>query len=180
MSRKIVAFAGSNSSKSINKKLVRFVLTYFKEYEQNLLDLNDYEMDIFSIDREENGYPDQVYAFRNQIEGADIIICSLAENNGSYSAAFKNVFDWCSRIDLNIFRNKPMFLMSSSPGRRGGSDVMSAAKSRFPGCGADIMETFSLPSFNRTFEEDKGIIEPDLLKELEQKIVDFKEKIGQR
>lgn len=177
MNKKIVAFAGSNSSKSINKKLVRFVLTYFKEYEQKLLNLNDFEMDIFSIDREEKGYPDQAYAFRKQIEEADLIICSLAENNGSYSAAFKNVFDWCSRVDLNIFRNKPMLLMSSSPGRRGGSDVMSAAMSRFPGCGADIIETFSLPSFNRTFDEDKGVIEPDLLKELEEKIAIFKDKV---
>jgi len=68
--------------------------------------------------------------------------------------------------------------MSTSPGRYGGGNVMNAATSFFPDCGADIVETFSLPSFNRTFDESKGIIEPELLKGLEEKIAVFKEKIG--
>lgn len=177
MNKKIVAFAGSNSSKSINKQLVKFVLTYFKEHNHNLLDLNDYETEIFSVDREEKGYPDLVYKFRKQIEEADCIICSLSENNGTYCAAFKNIFDWCSRVDMNIFGKKPMLLMSASPGRRGGASVMAAATAYFPFCGADIITTFSLPGFDSTFDAQKGIIEPRLLKELESKIAVFKEKI---
>lgn len=178
MSKKIVAFAGSNSSKSINKKLVRFVLGYFKEYEHNLLDLNDYETEIFSIDREAKGYPDVIYTFRKQIEDADIIICSLAENNHSYSTAFKNIFDWSSRVNIDVFRKKPMLLMSASTGRLGGANVMNAAKEVFPRNGGNIIETFSLPSFDSTFDDNKGVIEPQLLSDLEKKIASFKEKIN--
>lgn len=174
MAKKIIAFAGSNSSVSINRRLVKFVLTYFPEYEQKLLDLNDYETEIFSIDREARGYPEKVYAFMKEIEDADVIICSLAENNRSYSAAFKNLFDWCSRIDLNIFKNKPMLLMSTSPGRFGGGNVMKVASAFFPECGADIIETFSLPGFNRTFSDTEGITDLELLNELEGKIATFR------
>lgn len=175
---KITAFAGSNSSQSINKQLVRFALTYFPGSEINLLDLNEFEMPIFSIDREKKGYPPQVYEFIRYIDDCDVIVCSLAENNRTYSVAFKNVVDWCSRIDVNIFKNKPMLLMSTSPGRFGGGNVMNAAKSFFPSCGANIIETFSLPRFKQTFEPDKGITEEELLQEFESKIDAFKQEIG--
>ncbi len=178
--KKIVAFAGSNSSRSINKRLVQFVLTFFNEheYEKKLLDLNDYEMDIFSVDREEKGYPQQAYNFRHQMEDTDIIICSIAENNRSYSAAFKNVLDWCSRIDQNIFRNNPMLLMSTSPGGYGGGNVMNAAKSFFPACSANIIETFSLPLFDQNFSYKEGIVTNQELRiDLEKKINLFKNEL---
>lgn len=152
---KIIAFAGSNSSKSINKRLVAFTLKSFPEFETELLDLNDFEMPIFSLDREkENGIPDKAHQFREKMATADAIVCSLAENNRTYTTAFKNVFDWTSRVDMNIFANKPMLLMSTSPGGFGGGNVMQAAKGFFPRCGANIIETFSLPSFNQNFIEE--------------------------
>ena len=98
---KVTAFAGSNNFRSINKQLVRFALSYFPGTQINLLDLDDFEMPIFSIDQEEEGYPGQAHRFIQFMGESDFIICSLAENNRTYSAAFKNVFDWCSRIDLN-------------------------------------------------------------------------------
>jgi NAD(P)H-dependent FMN reductase len=175
MKKKIIAFAGSNSSKSINKKPVKHALSRFDGYEITLLDLNDFETAIFSVDREEkNGYPEQAYRFHKYMEDADIIICSLAENNRTYSAAFKNIFDWCSRIDLNIFKNKPMLLMSTSPGGYGGGNVMNAAKSYFPECGANIIETFSLPRFQKNFDDVQGITDPELKAEFENKITAFK------
>lgn len=174
---KITAFAGSNSSHSINRQLVKFTLSYLSGAEVNLLDLNDFEMPIFSVDREEDGYPEKAYDFIKSMEGADLIICSLAENNRSYSTAFKNVLDWCSRIDMNIFKNKPMLLMSTSPGGYGGGNVMNAAKTFFPSCGANIIDTFSLPRFCKNFDEQKGIIDAELLVEFEAKIAKLKEEL---
>ncbi|WP_373564641.1 NADPH-dependent FMN reductase [Sphingobacterium sp. E70] len=49
---KVFAFAGSNSSTSINKQLVKFVLKSFSDHEINLIDLNDYNMPVFSVDLE--------------------------------------------------------------------------------------------------------------------------------
>ncbi|MCF1750043.1 NADPH-dependent FMN reductase [Mariniradius sediminis] len=171
---KITAFAGSNSSRSINKKLVEYTLKAFPEFEIKLLDLNDFEMPIYSMDREKNtGIPEKAYEFRTQLAQSDAIICSLAEHNRAYTVAFKNIFDWCSRIDMNIFANKPMLLMSTSPGGFGGGNVMNLAEAFFPKCGANIIETFSLPSFHQNFPE-ADIVNEELKKEHAAKVVVFK------
>lgn len=174
---KILAFAGSTSSTSINRELVKFVLKSFKNEEINLIDLNDYDMPVFSVDREKNGFPQEAHNFLKQIEECDVIICSLAEHNRSYSAAFKNVFDWASRINVKVFQNKPMFLMSTSPGGYGGGK-MNTAKTFFPQFGADIKETFSLPKFYENFDMESGVIDPEMLKDLNNKIESFKNQIA--
>ena len=49
---KIIAFAGSNSHNSINKKLATYAACLFENAELEVLDLNDYEMPLFSVDIE--------------------------------------------------------------------------------------------------------------------------------
>lgn len=175
---KILAFAGSTSSTSINKELVKFVLKSFQEDEINLIDLNDFSMPVFSVDLEKKGFPDEAHNFLKQIEECDAIICSLAEHNRSYSAAFKNIFDWASRINVKVFQDKPMFLMSTSPGGFGGGNVMNTAKTFFPQFGADIKETFSLSKFYENFDLESGVINPEILKDLNSKIESFKNQIN--
>lgn len=171
---KILAFAGSSSSTSINRELVKFVLKDFKEEKINLIDLNDFTMPVFSVDLEKKGFPDEAHKFLKVIEECDVIICSLAEHNRSYSAAFKNVFDWASRINVKVFQNKPMLLMSTSPGGYGGGNVMNTAKTFFPQFGADIKETFSLSKFYENFDLESGVINPEMLNDLKTKIENFK------
>jgi NAD(P)H-dependent FMN reductase len=175
---KILAFAGSTSSTSINKELVKFVLKSFQEDEINLIDLNDFSMPVFSVDLEKKGFPDEAHNFLKQIEECDAIICSLAEHNRSYSAAFKNIFDWASRINVKVFQDKQMFLMSTSPGGFGGGNVMNTAKTFFPQFGADIKETFSLSKFYENFDLETGVINPEMLKDLNSKIESFKNQIN--
>lgn len=171
---KILAFAGSSSSTSINRELVKFVLKDFQEEEINLIDLNDFTMPVFSVDLEKKGFPDEAHHFLKVIEECDVIICSLAEHNRSYSAAFKNLFDWASRINVKVFQNRPMLLMSTSPGGYGGGNVMNTAKTFFPQFAADIKDTFSLPKFYENFDLESGVINPDMLSELKAKIENFK------
>lgn len=174
---KILAFAGSSSSTSINRELVKFVLKDFQDEEINLIDLNDFTMPVFSVDLEKKGFPDEAHHFLKEIEACDVIICSLAEHNRSYSSAFKNVFDWSSRINVKLFQNKPMLLMSTSPGGYGGGNVMNTAKTFFPQFAADIKDTFSLPKFYENFDLESGVINPDMLKDLKDKIAHFKNEI---
>lgn len=175
---KIFAFAGSNSSTSINRKLVAFALEKFPDSEIHFIDLNDYEMPLFSVDREKSGHPKEAHQFLENIAKSDAIICSLAEHNRSYSTAFKNILDWTSRINPKLFQNKPMLLMSTSPGNYGGGNVMAEATKFFPGFGADIKETFSLPKFNDHFVDEKGIIQSEYSEELNEKINNFKQEIS--
>ncbi len=174
---KILAFAGSISSTSINRELVKFVLKDFQDHDINLIDLNDFDMPVFSVDLEKKGFPDEAHRFLKVIEECDAIVCSLAEHNRSYTAAFKNIFDWASRINVKVFQNKPMLLMSTSPGGYGGGNVMNTAKTFFPQFGADVKEVFSLPKFYENFDMESGVIDPLMLKDLKDKIFNFKNQI---
>ena len=109
-----------------------------------------------------------------EMKTADAIICSMAEHNKTYTAAFKNLLDWCTRIDMNVFANKKMYLMSTSPGGYGGGNVMAAAQSFFPKCGANIVASFSLGKFHDNFKENK-IIDELSLREFEAQLKLFEE-----
>ena len=50
---KIIAFGASSSKNSINKKLASFVANKIADQEAVILDLNDFEMPIYSEDRQE-------------------------------------------------------------------------------------------------------------------------------
>jgi NAD(P)H-dependent FMN reductase len=66
---KILAFAGSNSSASINKKLVTYATTFFTEHTVDILDLNDYEMPLFSVDKlSKNGLLQLALDFAGKID----------------------------------------------------------------------------------------------------------------
>lgn len=156
---KIIAFGGSPSKNSINKKLAMYAANLFENAEVEVLDLNDFQMPLFTVDIEkEIGQHELAKAFLDKIATADILVVSLAENNGNYSAAFKNVFDWCTRINAKVFQEKPMLLMATSPGGRGGSTVLEIAKNAFPRFGTEIKGVFSLPNFNENFDIEKNII----------------------
>ncbi|BFM44436.1 NAD(P)H-dependent oxidoreductase [Flavobacterium sp. CFS9] len=165
---KIVAFGGSNSQHSINKQLATYAASLFENGTVEVLDLNDFAMPLFSVDLEkEIGQHELAKAFLQKIENADLLVISLAENNGNYSAAFKNLFDWSSRIMKEIFQQKPMLLMATSPGARGGASVLEIANNALPRYGAQIKATFSLPAFNANFDlEENKISNEELNKEL--------------
>lgn len=165
--KKIIAFAGSSSKNSINKQLATYTAHLFENAEVEVLDLNDYEMPLFSVDREkDNGIHNLAHDFYAKIGSADLLVISLAEHNGAYSSAFKNILDWTSRINNKTFQEKPMLLMASSPGARGGATVLEIASKRFPFQGAQVKGTFSLPVFYENFDAVHGIINPELKKQL--------------
>lgn len=171
---KIIAFGASNSKNSINKKLAAYAASLFKNAIVEVIDLNDYEMPLFGVDLEKKvGQHDLAQAFLEKLVTADVLVISLAEHNGNYSTPFKNILDWSSRITKNIFSEKDMLLMATSPGARGGASVLDIANNAFPRFGANIKATYTLPNFNENFDEEKGeISNVELQKELQKIITD--------
>ncbi len=165
--KKIVVFAGSSSKNSINKQLAIYAAKQFQNAELDIIDLNDYEMPVYSVDKEkDNGIHSLAHDFYAKIGSADFIVISLAEHNGAYSSAFKNILDWASRINSKTFQQKPMLLLATSTGARGGATVLDIASKRFPFQGADIKGTFSLPTFQENFDVMNGITNAELKNEL--------------
>ncbi len=171
MNKRILAFGASNSRNSINKKLATFATTCIQAAEIQILDLNDFEMPIYSIDREkENGIPELASAFKNHIRNADGIIISFAEHNGAYTVAFKNIMDWVSRLEGSVWDNKPMLLLATSPGGRGGQTVLGLASTSFGYMNKNTINSFSLPSFHSNFSDDEGISNTELLNSFREQL----------
>ncbi len=161
--KKIIAFAGSNSKQSINKELATYSANQIKNVTIEVLDLNDFELPLYGVDYEsEFGIPEKAREFLNKVQLADGLIISFAEHNGAYSAAFKNLFDWMSRIDGKLWNGVPMLLMATSPGARGGATVLEIATNRFPYMGGNVIGSFSFPSFNENFKN--GVVVNEELK----------------
>lgn len=158
----ILTFAASNNSKSINKRFAEHAALVLKtelmpEVEIEMLDLNDYEMPIYSPDREKaEGIPLIAQTFYNKISAADGLIISYAEYNGSYTAAFKNIFDWASRIEMKIYQDKPVVVLSTSPGKGGGKNVLKTVIDAAPFFGANVVGSLSVGPYDEHFETETG------------------------
>ncbi|MEC9108688.1 MAG: NADPH-dependent FMN reductase [Bacteroidota bacterium] len=156
--KKIVAFGASSSSKSINKIFATYAANQIQNSQAIILDLNNFEMPIYSEDYERiHGIPKKAYEFKNIIKDSDGIIISFAEHNGAYTAAFKNIFDWISRIENIVWFNKPMLLLATSNGSNGASLVLNMAHSRISRGNPNSIAYFSLPNFNDNFNSETGI-----------------------
>ncbi len=160
---KVLTFAASNSRDSINRRLAIHAADVLRELhpavEISTLDLNDFEMPIYSIDREqEDGIPQEAHDFYNRITEADALIVSFAEHNGSYSAAFKNVYDWASRVDAKVYQDTPTVMLSTSPGPRGGLAVLEAATTAAGFFGCDLRGQLSVPRFHDAFDQERGVL----------------------
>jgi chromate reductase, NAD(P)H dehydrogenase (quinone) len=162
---KVIAFAASSSRKSINKKLVTYATSLMENAQVEVLDLNDYELPLFSEDKEaEIGQPTLAKDFLSKIADSDAVVISFAEHNGSYSAAYKNLFDWCSRINSKVFQNKRMILLSTSPGPGGASSVLTLAENSAPYFDGEVKASLSIPDFYENFDLDSGSIKNSEIK----------------
>ncbi len=177
---KILAFGASSSQNSINKKLASFVANLIAPNEAVIIDLNDFEMPIYSEDRELNdGIPEKALDLKKLINESSGIVISLAEHNGSYTSAFKNIYDWISVIEKVVWGDKPLLLLSASDGKRGGLTVLEAALSRFSRQSTYPIPHFNLPNFHENFSDTIGITNHDLKKELDLQITLFNSQLEQ-
>lgn len=164
----ILAFGASASATSINASLARFAASLVPRAQVEALDLRDFALPLYSEDLErEIGIPEAARAFFERIGGADGIVVSFAEHNGSYTAAWKNLFDWMSRIDRQVFQGRPAVYLATSPGPGGAGNVLAAAKGSARFFGADLKAAVSVPRFYEAFDRDAGrITDPAVLAQL--------------
>ncbi len=167
---KIVAFGASSSTTSINKILATYAAKQVEGAQVKVLDLNDYQVPMFSEDKEkEIGQAEGAVAFLRDLEQADAIVVSFAEHNGSYTAAYKNLFDWATRIEPNVFQNKPVVYLATSPGPGGAQSVLAAATGSAQFFGADVKSSVSVPNFYDNFDLESGeMLNQELAEQVKQ------------
>ena len=158
----ILAFAATNSRTSINRALVEFAATRLRssvspEAEVTFVDLNDFELPIYSIDRERaSGIPVAAQGFFDAIGDADAVLVSFAEHNGTVTSAWKNLFDWMSRIDMKAWQSKPVVFLAATPGPRAGAGVLGHQAQLAPFFGADLRGTHGIGTWGEAWNANTG------------------------
>ncbi|MGR5093857.1 NADPH-dependent FMN reductase [Vibrio maritimus] len=154
---KVIAFGASTSSTSINKALATYAAGLIEGADVEVLDLAQFDVPLFSEDKEkEIGQAEGAKAFLEAIQQADALVISFAEHNGHHPAAYKNLFDWATRIDREVFKGIPALYLATSPGPGGASNVLSAATNSAPYFGGNVKASVSVPSFYDVFDLETG------------------------
>ncbi|MGR5168876.1 NADPH-dependent FMN reductase [Vibrio astriarenae] len=156
---KIIAFGASTSSTSINKALATYAAGLVDDAQVKVLDINDYSVPMFSEDKEkEIGQAQGAQAFLQDLAEADALVISFAEHNGYHPAAYKNLFDWATRIEREVFQGKPAVYLATSPGPGGAQNVLAAATGSAGYFGGNVKASVSLPSFYDNFDVEAGVV----------------------
>ncbi len=169
--KKVLIFAGSNHSKSIHHSLITFTSSLLQNAEVTLLDIRDWEIPIYSIDMDPDQTPPQINTLIETIQRHDGFILASPEHNGGTPAFLKNILDWLSRRSKAVFKDKPMLLLSTSPGKGGGATNLGFLANTLPYQGAKIISKYSLPSFHEAYQN--GTIVGPSLAPLKENVTQF-------
>lgn len=161
---KKIAFAGSNSSKSINHQLLQYVTGQVEDLK--LIRLTDFEIPLYSADLEEEGFPKEIIELTELIRAYDLFYISVAEHNGNLTAFFKSILDWLSRYDRHFLLDKKVILLSTSPGKMGAASALESARQMLTRFKAEIIATQSFGNFNSWFI-DGTVSDSEIAQEIE-------------
>ena len=158
---KILCFCASNSQKSINHDLLVAACELVEGHEKTYSALRDIDLPLYSLDIEaEEGYPEEIQAFYELIEAHDAVIIACPEHNGATPAACKNLIDWGSRYansqSHKLFADKPVLLLSTSPGEKGGARNLALLNKLLGYQGANIVGQYSRGSYGQHFTDGKA------------------------
>jgi len=154
---KIIAFSGSNSSKSINQTLVKHAASLVENHEVEVLDLRNYESPMFSLDIEaKDGHPEIVKQLEAKISESTTLLIAVPEYNGFMPSFFKNTIDWLSRINKEFLKGKEIIMLSTSPGGCGGKQSLEHTTSILPRFGGEVIGTYSLANFYEKVNLENG------------------------
>lgn len=170
---KIIAFAGSNSSTSINHELLQYIYKKYSIDGLELVKLKEYETPMFSVDTESaTGYPLSMIRLESEIAENDILLIACSEHNGNMTSYLKSTLDWLSRVNRDFIKDRKVFLIGTSTGRGAAEHSIENVSNFVKRLNGIVVNTFALPSFGHAFED--GNLLPEYATELDQFIETLK------
>ena len=90
------------------------------------------------------------------------MLVSFAEHNGTTTAAWKNIFDWMSRIEMKLWQGKPVVMLAATPGSRAGAGVLGGQEMLAPFFGAEVRGKFGIGKWAEAWDaETRRLINPE-------------------
>lgn len=170
---RILVFAGSARTASLNKKLARIAARCVDESggAATFLDLRDYPIPLYDGDLEEReGMPPFAVKLREQFLSHQGLLIASPENNGAVTALLKNTIDWLSRdyegrSGLEPYRGKVAALMGASPGGFGAISSLAVLRPILTKLTVLVIpEQVTLSKADQAFKEDGSFVDERNLK----------------
>lgn len=165
---KILAFAGSARSASLNKNMVKIAAEGAKQAgaDVTVIDFRDYPMPLYDQDlQDREGFPESVVEFKKLLKSHHGFLIASPEYNSSITPLLKNAIDWASRpeegeppLSLTCFRGKVAAIMATSPGGLGGLRGLFHVRSILESIGVLVIpEQKTIPNAYQVFDEAGNI-----------------------
>jgi chromate reductase len=179
---RILGISGSLRSGSHNTSLLRAAAQSLPsgaelEVYEGLRDLPPYDADL-----DVEPAPDAVTELREAIAGADGVLISTPEFNGSIPGVLKNALDWASRpFPDNALRGKPVMVIGASTGLFGAVWAQAETRKVLGIIGADALAgELPVGQAQHAFGDDGHLIEPDLRNALNELLGVLAQRVGAR
>ena len=176
--KKVLVLVGSNHTVSVNRQLAEFASSKLTNAEIEIVDLVNFDIPMFGIDEEKaNGHPQKVVDLISKFKDQDGLIIASPEHNGMLPAVFKNLIDWMSRVEKKFFGDKPVLLLSTSPGGKGAASNLHSLERILPWFGGNPVASFSLPGFYKNFVDRE--LSQEFLPELKAAMQQFEKHLAE-
>jgi chromate reductase len=182
---RILAFAGSARSASLNKQLIRVAVSGARlaGAEVMVVDLRDLPMPIYDGDLEaKEGLPANAKAFKNLLKSHQGLLISSPEYNSSLPALLKNAIDWASRpLATNVLRNKPVAVIGASTGAFGAVWAQAELRKVLAAAGARVLDAeLAVGHAPERFDASGRLADPELREQLGEVLELLREAAGAR
>ena len=174
MMNKFIAIVGSNSQKSTNRELLKYMKRHFQDYaEIELVEIKDLPIFKKSADKY---VPQLAKDIAKKIEDADGVIIATPEYDHSVTAVLSSALAWLS-YGIHPFVDKPVMITGASYGSLGSSRAQAQLRQILdsPELKARIMPSseFLLGHSLQAFDDDGNLKDKDIVKELDGLFQDF-------
>jgi chromate reductase, NAD(P)H dehydrogenase (quinone) len=160
---KILAFAGSIRTRSLNARLAALAAKEFARADADvtLISLADYPLPLYDGDLEiESGPPENAVKLKRMFSLHRGVFIASPEYNASITPLLKNAIDWVSRVregkepPLAAFKGRAFALGAASNGTYGGMRSLLALRHVLElGCGALVIpEQIAVREASRAFD----------------------------
>ncbi|WP_278552861.1 NADPH-dependent FMN reductase [Companilactobacillus farciminis] len=171
---KFIAIVGSNSQKSTNRELLKYMKRHFKDFaEIELVEIKDLPIFKKSADKY---VPQLAKDIAKKIEDADGVIIATPEYDHSVTAVLSSALAWLS-YGIHPFVDKPVMITGASYGSLGSSRAQAQLRQILdsPELKARIMPSseFLLAHSLHAFDDNGDLKDKDVVKELDGLFQDF-------
>lgn len=172
----LVGIVGTNSERSTNRKLLRFMAEHFAP--QAAIEVLEIK-DLPAFDEPENKTaPAAVTAFSKKIAAADGVIIATPEYNHTIPAPLASALEWIAYTS-RVLVNKPVMIVGCSLGALGTSRAQAHLRQILdaPELKARIMPgtEFFLGHSEHVLDDDFNLNNPEKVAELEEHFTEFQD-----